>query len=202
MHSSIDSSKKQFDESLHKAVASCAQAEGNLFSQITKRFDELARDSTRQDEIAELQETKKLLEERLRGNENLLVETRNGKVSAEKREEHARAGNDKLLDELSQLREFALADKKDPGLMIQLQNLLIKYTGANSALVETKQKINGKDEMLQAQEQQIQSLSDQLGQARADQRKSVEEVQELSKRLLEHVDAINREERELVSAFC
>ena len=202
MNSSIDSSKKQFEESLHKATTARAHADGNLLSQISQHFNELARNFTNQNGIAELRETKKLLEERVRGNENMLMEIRKGKVSAEKREEHARAGNDKLLDELSKLRELALTAKKDSGLMKQLQNLLIKYTGANSALVETKQKIDGKDDMLQAQEQQIQNLSDQLGQARVDQQQSVEEVQELTKRLLEHADTTNREERQMVSAFC
>lgn len=202
MYSSIDSSKNQFEESLHKAAAARVEADGNLLSQISKHFNELAHNFTKQGEIAELRETKKLLEERVRGNENMLVELRNGKVSAEKREEHSRAGNDKLLDELSELRELALTARKDPGLMKQLQNLLIKYTGANSALVETRQKIDGKDDRLQAQEQQIQSLSGQLGQARADQRKSVEEVQQLSKRLLEHVNVTNREEGQMVSPIC
>lgn len=206
MNSSFDSSKKQFEESLQKATTARANADGNLLSQITKHLNELARDSTNQDEIAELRETKKLLEERVRGNENMLMEIGKGKVSAEKREEHVRAGNDKLLDELSKLRELALTAKKDSGLMDQLQNqfqnLLIKYTGANSALVETKQKIDSKDDMLQAQEQQIQSLSDQLHQARVDQQNLVEEIQELSKRLSEHADTTNREERQMVSAFC
>ncbi|ERF74563.1 hypothetical protein EPUS_00693 [Endocarpon pusillum Z07020] len=196
---SFDSSKKQFEESLQKATTARANADGNLLSQITQHFNELARDSTNQDEIAELRETKNLLEERVRGNENMLMEIGKSKVSSEKREEHARAGNDKLLDELSKLRELALTAKKDSGLMQQHQNLLIRYTGANSALVEIKQKIDGKDGMLQAQEQQIQSLSDQLGQARVDQQNLVEEVQELSKRLLEHVDTTNREKQQMLA---
>ncbi|KAF7505224.1 hypothetical protein GJ744_001153 [Endocarpon pusillum] len=196
---SFDSSKKQFEESLQKATTARANADGHLLSQITQHFNELARDSTNQDEIAELRETKNLLEERVRGIQNMLLEIGKGKVSSEKREEHARAGNDKLLDELSKSRELALTAKKDSGLMKQHQNLLIRYTGANTALVEIKQKIDGKDGMLQAQEQQIQNLSDQLGYARIDQQKSVEEVQELSKRLLEHVDTTNREERQMLT---
>lgn len=170
-------------------------------SQITEKISNLVRDSNKQDQLAELREARKTLEERVRGNEDLLLEVRNGRASAEKRENDLKAGNDKVMAEIAKLREMALTTKKGSGPMEEFQSLLIKWTSTNSLLATSLQRLEHKDQKLQSQEEQIRSLSDQLGQAKADQEKSLEGIQELSQRLGEGVNNGNREKEQLVCAF-
>lgn len=198
---SIDSFQKQSRDSSQRAATARVESDSNLLSQITAQFNTLVRNSGNQDHIAELLEAKNTLEERVRGNENMLTEIRTSKVSAEKRETYLRAGNDKLLEELCTLREMALTPKKDSGPMTELQQLSMKYTRISSVLAESRQRIEVKDQKLQGQEQQIRTLSEQLDQVKAEQQKSTEEVRELSRRLTERADTAIREEGQLVSAF-
>ncbi len=200
MKCSIDSFERQSEDSSQRAAISRAQSDSNLLSQVTEQFNTLVHDSDHQDQITEMREAKKTLEERVRGNENMLVEVRNSRVSAEKREYDLRAGNEKVLTELAKLREMALTTKKGSGPMTELQQLSMKWTSTNSLLAESLQRIEGKDQKLQGQEEQIRILSDQLGLAKAQQEKSVEEVQKLSKTIIDSADAANRKEGRLVSA--
>lgn len=200
MKSSIDSFQKQAEDSSHRATITRAQAESNLLSEVTEQFNALIRDAGDQDQIAELREDKKTLEERVRGNENMLIEVRTGRVSAEKRENDLRAGNARLFDELAKLRDMASTTKRGTGPMVELQPLLMKWTSTNSLLAESLQRIEGKDKRLQGQEEQVRTLSDQLSQSKTDQQRLLEEVQNLSKKLAESVDATNREEGQVVSA--
>lgn len=197
---SVGSFQKQSEESVQKSIVSRAQSDSSLMSQITDKFNMLACSLGNQDQIAELREAKITLEERVRGTENMLMEVRNGRTSAEKRENDLRAGNGKLVDELAKLRETALATKKGSGPLNELQSLSMKWTNTNSMLAESLQRLERKDEKLRSQEEQIRALSDQLGHANAEQQKSVEEIQALSQNLTESLDKAGQEKGHLVSA--
>jgi chromosome segregation ATPase len=192
---SINSFQKESNDSVQKVAIACAQSESNLLSQITEQFNNLVSNSENQDQIGELREAKNTLEERVRGNENMLSEIRNGRASAEKRETCLRDGNDKLLEELYTLREMALTPKKDSGPMIELQQLFMKYTSTSSALAECRQRIEVKDQKLQGQEEQIRTLFEQLDFAKVEQHKSNEEVETLSRKLAECADTAARGEQ-------
>jgi chromosome segregation ATPase len=170
-------------------------------SQVTELFNKLVHERENQDHIAELREAKTTLEERVRGNDNMLLEIRNGKASAEKREDDLRSGNDRLVEELTKLRDTALTTKKGSGPMAELQSLVMKWTSTNSSLAESLQRIEGKDRKLQGQEEHIQSLSEKLVQARAGQQKAEEETQRLSGRLAESAETASRGKVQLVSPF-
>jgi hypothetical protein len=200
MQNSIDSFHKQSEETSQKAAVAQAESDRNLLSQITEQFNTLIRNSGTEDQMVKLREAKNTLEERVRGNENLLAEVRIGKASSEKREIDLKAGNDKLVEEFAKLREMASTTKKNSGPMIELQSLLMKWTGTNSLLAESLQRIEGKDQKLHAHEEQIRGLLDQLSQAKADQRNSVEEIRKMSESFTRRDDASNRKERQLVSA--
>jgi chromosome segregation ATPase len=199
MKLSIDSFHRQSEETAQRATVDLAESDRNLLSLITERFNTLVRNFGTEDQILKLRETKNTLEERVRGNENLLAEVRMGKASSEKREIDLKAGNEKLVEEFAKLREMASTTRKNSGPMIELQSLLMKWTSTNSLLAESLQRIEGKDQKLHAQEEQIRSLSDQLSHAKANQQNSVEELQKMSESLAEHADASNRKEGQLVS---
>ena len=167
-------------------------------TQITERFDTLVRNTVNQDQLVELREAKTALEERFRGNENMLMEVRNGKMSAEKREDDLRAGHNKLMEELAKLRDMAFTPKKGHGPMTELQQSLIKWMSTNTLLAESLRRIEEKDQKLQGQMEQIQILSEQLGQAKAEQQKSIGDIEELSRRLTESVVTADREKSYLV----
>jgi hypothetical protein len=195
MKCSIDSFQKESNDSAQKLAKARSQSESNLLSQVTEQFHSLVPTSANQDEIAELREAKKTLEERVRGNENMIVEMRNERVAAEKRETYLRDGNDKLLEELCTLREMASTPKKDCPPMIELRQLAMKYTSTSSALAESRQSIEGKDQELQGQEEQIRTLSEQLDSAKAEQHKSIEECKELSRKLQDSADTAAQREQ-------
>jgi DNA repair ATPase RecN len=172
-----------------------SQSESKILSQVTEQFNTLVRNSANQDQIAELREAKNTLEERVSGNENMMMELRNERTSAEKRETCLRDSNDKLLEELCTLREMALTPRKDSAPMMELQQLVMKYTSTSSALAESRQSIEGKDQKLQGQEEQIRTLSEQLDSAKAEQHKSLEKATELSRKLRDSAGAAARREQ-------
>lgn len=195
MKYSIDSFQKESNDSAQKVAIARSQSESNLLFQVTKQFNSLVRTFASQDQIADLREAKKTLEERVRGNENMIVEIRNERASAEKRETCLRDSNDRLLEELCMLREMALTPKKDSAPMIELQQLVMKYTSTSSALAESRHSIEDKDQKLQGQEEQIRTLSEQLDSAKAEQHKSIDEVNELSRKLRDSADTATRREQ-------
>jgi type I restriction-modification system DNA methylase subunit len=154
-----------------------------------------------QHDIAQLREARTTLEERARGNENMLNEIRQGKAAAEKRETDLRTCNNKLLEELAKFREIALTPKKSSGPMMDLQTLLIKYSNSNGLLAESLQRIEAKDQTLRTQEDQIRTLSDLVNESKSQQERLMGEVQKLSEKLAENVDSVSREGRQLVCAI-
>lgn len=200
MHYRIDSFQKQSQESFQRSLIARSEADSSLTSHITEKLDILASGLGNQDQIMELREAKNTLEERVRGNENMLVEVRNARTSAEKRENELRAGNARLVDELAKLREIILTTKKGTGPMNELQSLSMKWTNTNSMLAESLQRIEGKDQKLRSQEEQIRDLSEQLGHAKAEQQRAVEEIQEMSDRHRESLKTVQQEKEQLVSA--
>lgn len=200
-HYSFASFQKQSKESLQQAAGARAESDAKLLSQVTEQLKTLVHESANQKQIAELEEAKIRLEERIRGNVALFTEIRNGKAAAEKREDDLKASHGKIVDELARLRETALASKKSAGTSIDHQTLLMKWTNTNNLLAESLQNIECKDQKLQAQEEQIQSLSAQLSQERDEQEKSAEEIQRLSERLPERSDQVIRAKEQLVRPF-
>ena len=182
---SIDNLQKQSEESSKNAVIARAQSDSKILSHVTQQLSALVPDDENQDKVARLREAKISLEERVRANENMLLEVRSGKASAEKREDLLRTGTDKLLEEMAKLREKALASSKGSGSASELQPLLMKWTSANNLLAKCQQQIELRDQKLQSQEDQICSLSDQLTQSKATQALSMEEIARLGQRLAE-----------------
>lgn len=197
---SVDSFQQQSEESSRIAAIARAEAHDHLLSQITTQLTSLVHDFRSQDQSAQLREAKATLEERVKANENMLLEIRSGKASAEKREEYLRVGTDKLLEELAELREAALTPKRSSGPTLELQTLLIKWTSANKLLAESQQRIEISDQKLQKQDEQIRSLSNQLTEAIVGQENSNREIASFNERRTE-MENMNWEGKQLVSTI-
>lgn len=185
MEHSIDNLQKQSKESSQNAAIARAESDKRVLSQVTQQLSALVPDVANQDEVSQLREAKISLEERVRANENMLLEVRNGKASAENREDLLRTSTDQLLEEMAKLREMAFAQSKSSGPASDLQSLLIKWTSANNLLAKSQQQVEVQNQKLQSQEAQICGLSDQLAQSKATQALSVEEITRLGQRLVE-----------------
>ena len=174
---SIELAKGQLNGSLKLFMDAQSNSNDQLSSMISREFAALEQRDGQQEMMIHLREAKATLEERVKGLQTVLVEVQNSKESSERREAILTASNERLVDEVAKFRETAVQLKQDPGQMVELQSLLVKWTSTKNSLAECRRELESKEKTAEEQETKLRSLSDELAVTRNERENLIQELQ-------------------------
>ena len=173
----------------HESIQAAADAQVNLgnrlVAQITDLLGSFRTTPAQEDQLARLREDKIRLEEQLKSSENIMLEIRETRASANARESHLRNTTDGLLNELQVLRKQPVAIQKplphlDERNMISMWQM--KYTTLSQQLTSSEERASLRETEVRRGQEEVKKLREQLEKVQAERSTAMRAIDEAKDR--------------------